>query len=110
MPYHVGEVCCFEWLQLDGPLDKTCTCNWCVLLSFEAVGLTVPCPVLGRFGSGPMGWASWCGHARRASLIGHHHGECALDVLDGLGKGRVGRAEVVDGGVLWDGRICNVSQ
>jgi hypothetical protein len=74
------------------------------------VGLTVPCPVLGIFDSGPMGCVSWCGRARRVSLIGHHRGECALDVLDGLGKGGVGRAEVVDGGVLCDGRICNVAQ
>ena len=38
----------------------------------------------------------------------HHHSKCALDVLDGLGKGGVGRDEVVDGGGFLDGRVGEV--
>ena len=88
-------------------------------LHFEAVGPTVPCPVPGWFFSGPMGWvralfsgrlAGGCWRARRRSLIGHHRGEFALDILDGLGEGGVGRDEVVYGGVLLDGCVGEVVQ
>ncbi len=82
-------------------------------LHFETVGPTVPCPVPGRFDGGPMGWVSvfshllagGCRRARRGSLIGHHRGESMLNVLDGLGEGGVCRDEVVDGGVLLNGRV-----
>ena len=87
-------------------------------LHFETVGPTVPCPVPGRFDSGPMGWASLfsgrlasgCECAWRGSVGGHHCGDCALDVLDGLGEGGIGRNKVVDGDVLLDGRVGKVVQ
>ncbi len=82
-------------------------------LHLETVGPTVPCSVPGRFDGGPMGWASvfsrWlaggCRRAWRGSLIGHHCGESTLNVLDGLGEGGVRCNEVVNGGVLLNGRI-----
>jgi hypothetical protein len=62
-----------------------------------------------------MGWASLfsgglAGRARPGNLVGHHCGECALYVLDGLVKGGVCRDEVVDGGVILDGRVAEVVQ
>ena len=94
-----------------------CTCAAGVsYLHFETVGPTVPFPVPGRFDGGPMGWLSAfsgrpareCGRAWRGSLIGHHRGESTLNVLDGLGEGGVCCDEVVNGGVLLDGRIGEV--
>ncbi len=87
-----------------------------IYLHLVAVGPTVPCPVPGRFDSGPMGWARsisgrlarGCGRARRGSLIGHHCGESTLNVLDGLGEGSVCVNEVVDGGVLLNGHVGKV--
>ena len=52
---------------------------------------------------GCEGWHKQC---RR--LGGHHHCECASDVLDVPGEGGVGLYEVVDGGVLLDGRVGKV--
>jgi hypothetical protein len=54
--------------------------------------------------------AGRCRHSRCGSLIGHHRGESTLNVLDGLGEGGVCRDEVVDGGLLLDGRIGKVVQ
>ena len=58
-------------------------------------------------GVSPVGWP---GEAKAGvrRLGGHHRGECALDVLDGLGECGVCCDEVVDGGILLDGRICKV--
>ena len=90
-------------------------------LHFETVRPTVPCPVPGWFHGRPMGWAGWGGvsgrlaggrgegrRARSRRVGGHHRGECALYVLDCLGERGVGCDEVVDGGVLLDGRVGKV--
>ena len=57
----------------------------------------------GRLAGGCEGLHEQC---RRSG--GHHRGECASDVLDVPGEGSVGCYEVVDGGVLLDGRIGEV--
>ncbi len=90
-------------------------------LYFETVRPTVPCPVPGWFHGRPMGWAGWGvfsarlavgrgegWRARSRRVGGHHRGECALYVLDCLGERGVGCDEVVDGGVLLDGRVGKV--
>ena len=85
---------------------------------FETVGPAVPCSVPGRFDSAPMGrtivfssrLAGECRRARRGSLIGHHRGKSMSNVLDGLGEGGVCSNEIVNGGVLLDGRIGEVVQ
>ena len=87
-----------------------------IYLHLVAVGPTVTCPVPGRCASGPMGWARLisgrlargCGRARCGSLIGHHCGKSTLNVLDGLGEGSVCGNEVVDGGVVLNGRVGKV--
>jgi hypothetical protein len=87
-------------------------------LNFETMGPTVPCPVPERFDNGPMGGASafagrlarGSGHAQRGSLIRHHRGESTLNVLDDLGEGGVCRDKVVNGGVLLDGCVGEVTQ
>ena len=85
---------------------------------FETLGPTVPCLVPGRFDGDPMGWADAflgrlageCGRARRGSLVGHHCGKSTLNVLDGPGEGSICCNEVVDSGVLLDGRVGKVVQ
>ena len=65
-----------------------------------------------------MGWARsisgrlarGCGRARHGSLIGHHRGKSMLNVFDGLGEGSVCGDEVVDGGILLNGRVDKVIQ
>jgi hypothetical protein len=94
---------------------------------FETVGPTVPCFVSGWFHGRPVGWTTWAVFSGRLSggnvnwcarwwrprlrsrrWGGHHRGECALDVLDGLGKCGVCCDEVFDGAVLLDGRVGKV--
>jgi hypothetical protein len=89
-------------------------------LHLEAVGPIVPCFVPGWFAGRPMGWAAGGGSADRLAGVcegwhdrcqrsgGHHHGDCALDVLDVPGEGGVRRYEVVDGGILLDGCVGEV--
>ncbi len=57
----------------------------------------------GRLAGGCEGWHERC---RRSG--GHHRGECASDVLDVPGEGCVGRDEIVNGGVLLDGRVGEI--
>ena len=89
-------------------------------LNFETVRPTVPGLVPGWFHGRPVGWTGWGVFPGRLAggnegewawnrrLGGHHCGERALDVLDGLGERGVCCDKVFDGGVLLDGCVGKV--